>query len=59
MGVVGFAGPPGATASTTYFLVDNFYPGGWPRALNVMNDLEKENQKIIPKFQIVPYGAKW
>jgi RHS repeat-associated protein len=52
MGLYGmWFNPP---AAITYFAVDT-YCGGWPTALKKMDDLQKENQKILgTQFRIIP-----
>lgn len=56
MNLLGTVNPP---ASILYFGVDSFYPGGWPAALQKNAQMESDNQKITPGFQLIPYGPKW
>lgn len=57
MAVYGLLVPGGALASTLYFGVGEFYPGGWSQALDDRDRMEKENQKIVPGFKLTPKPA--
>jgi hypothetical protein len=51
MGIYGMlANPP---AGVAYSLVDNYYPGGWPAALNYSAGLQERNRAILgPRFNL-------
>ncbi len=43
---------PAFVGGALYFSVDSFYPGGWDGAIKKMGDLQNQNRKIIPGFNL-------
>lgn len=39
-------------AGLVYFGIDTFYPGGWPAAMEMNNNLTRQNQQFIPNFNL-------
>jgi len=53
-GIYGLYNP---VASSLYFAIDAFYPGGWGGFARNYDSLQKENSKISPGFVTAPFGA--
>lgn len=51
-------GLPGVPLTGTYYLIDNFYPGGMPGALDAAGNLAATNQGILgPTFRLFGQGG--
>lgn len=53
----GFMGPGGAAVGGSYYLLEQFYPGGAQGALIDYGKNVEANQKIVPGWQAVPSPA--